>query len=365
MATILEYKCPCCDGKIEFDSGLQQMKCPFCETTFDVSTLQDYDDILNQQAPQEEMEWDTHAGSEWGQDEAAYMGVFACTSCGGELVTNATTAATSCPYCGNPVVLTGRLSGDLKPDYVIPFKLDKEAAKAALKAHISSKKLVPKLFKSDNHLDEIKGVYVPFWLFDADADANIEYRATRTRVWSDSKYNYTETSHFALLRAGQIGFDRVPVDGSSKMADDLMESIEPFDFSQAVDFQTAYLSGFLADRYDVTAEQSVARANERVKRSTEEAFARTATGYATVTTKSSNIALSNGKAKYALYPVWLLQTSWEGKNYLFAMNGQTGKMVGDLPMDKGAYWRWWALWAGILGAISFGVLWILRAIGIL
>lgn len=363
MATILEYKCPCCDGKIEFDSSLQQMKCPFCDTTFDVSTLQDYDDILNQQAPQEEMQWDTDAGSEWEQDEAAGMGVFACTSCGGELVTNATTAATSCPFCGNPVVLAGRLSGDLRPDFVIPFKLDKEAAKAALKAHISSKKLVPKLFRSDNHLDEIKGVYVPFWLFDADADANIEYRATRTRVWSDSRYNYTETSHFALLRAGNISFDRVPVDGSSKMADDLMESIEPFDFSQAVPFQSAYLSGFLADRYDVTAEDSVSRANERVKRSTEEAFARTATGYATVVPKNSNISLSNGKAKYALYPVWLLQTSWQGNNYLFAMNGQTGKMVGDLPIDKGAYWRWWAIWTAILGAAVFVVLVVLRWMG--
>ena len=365
MATILEYKCPCCDGKIEFDSGLQKMKCPFCGTTFDVSTLQDYDDILNQQAPQEEMQWDTDAGSEWGQDEAAAMGVFACQSCGGELVTNATTAATSCPYCGNPVVLTGRLAGDLKPDFVIPFKLDKEAAKAALKKHINSKKLVPKLFKSDNHLDEIKGIYVPFWLFDADADASIEYRATRIRAWSDSRYNYTETSHFALFRAGRISFDRVPVDGSSKMADDLMESIEPFDFSQAVDFQTAYLSGFLADRYDVTAEQSVARANERVKRSTEQAFASTAVGYSTVTPKNSNISLSNGKAKYALYPVWLLQTSWQGKNYLFAMNGQTGKMVGDLPMDKGAFWRWWTLWAAILGALSFGVLLLLRFLDII
>ena len=144
-----------------------------------------------------------------------------------------------------------------------------------------------------------------------------------------------------------------------------MESIEPFDFSQAVPFQSAYLSGFLADRYDVTAEDSVARANERVKRSTEEAFARTATGYSSVTAKNSNISLSNGKAKYALYPVWLLQTSWQGNNYLFAMNGQTGKMVGDLPMDKGAYWRWWALWAAILGALAFGALLLLRLLEII
>lgn len=365
MATMLQYKCPCCGGKIEFDSKLQQMKCPFCDTTFDVETLKNYDDVLKTDAPQEEMHWETQAGSEWAQGEADGMGVFACQSCGGEIVAEMTTAATSCPYCGNPVVLTGRLCGDLKPDYVLPFQLDREAAKAALKKHIGGKKLVPKLFRSDHHLDEIKGVYVPFWLFDADADANIRYNATRVRTWSDSRYNYTETSHFALLRAGKIGFDHVPVDGSSKMADDLMESIEPFDFKKAVDFQTAYLSGYLADRYDVTAEQSVARANERVKLSTEQAFAETAVGYTTVLPQSSNIRLSNGKAQYALYPVWLLQTSWQGQNYLFAMNGQTGKLVGNLPMDKAAYWRWWAIWTAALGALSFGVLLLLRWLDIL
>lgn len=366
MATVLEYKCPCCGGKIEFDSGLQQMKCPYCDTTFDVSTLKDFDDVLQQdaQAP-DEMQWETQAGSEWGQGETDQMGVFTCNSCGGELVADANTAATSCPFCGNPVVLTGRLAGDLKPDYVIPFKLDKEAAKAALRKHMSGKKLLPKLFKSENHLDEIKGIYVPFWLFDADADASIRYHATRLRTWSDSNYNYTETSHFALLRAGSISFDHVPVDGSSKMADDLMESIEPFDFNDAVDFQTAYLSGYLADRYDVSAEQSIERANSRVKKSTEAAFAATAIGYATVTPESSNIRLYNGKAKYALYPVWLLQTSWNGQNFLFAMNGQTGKMVGDLPMDKGAYWRWFGIWSAILSVGSFGVLFLLRLLGII
>lgn len=366
MATVLEYKCPCCGGKIEFDSGLQQMKCPYCDTTFDVSTLKDFDDVLQQdaQAP-DEMQWETQAGSEWGQGETDQMGVFTCNSCGGELVADANTAATSCPFCGNPVVLTGRLAGDLKPDYVIPFKLDKEAAKAALRKHMSGKKLLPKLFKSENHLDEIKGIYVPFWLFDADADASIRYHATRLRTWSDSNYNYTETSHFALLRAGSISFDHVPVDGSSKMADDLMESIEPFDFNDAVDFQTAYLSGYLADRYDVSAEQSIERANSRVKKSTETAFAATAIGYATVTPESSNIRLYNGKAKYALYPVWLLQTSWNGQNFLFAMNGQTGKMVGDLPMDKGAYWRWFGIWSAILSVGSFAVLFLLRLLGII
>lgn len=147
-----------------------------------------------------------------------------------------------------------------------------------MQRHYKGKKLLPKIFKKENHIDEIKGVYVPFWLFDADADADIRYKATRVRTWSDSDYDYTETSYYSIGRSGDIGFDRVPVDGSSKMPDDLMESIEPFKFEDAVDFKTAYLAGYLADKYDVTAEQSIDRANERIKRSTEDAFASTVEG---------------------------------------------------------------------------------------
>ena len=355
MAALLEYKCPCCSGKIEFDPSLQKMKCPYCDTEFDMETLTQYDNELSNDKP-DQMTWEGGAGTEWQPGETEGMRVYSCNTCGGEVIGDETLAATSCPYCGNPIVMMGQFRGDLKPDLVIPFKLDKNAAKAGLEGHLKGKRLLPKVFKDQNHIDEIKGVYVPFWLFDADADANIRYRATRVRTWSDRNYNYTETSFFNVTRAGNIGFDKVPVDGASKMEDDLMESIEPFDYKDAVDFQTAYLAGYLADRYDVTAEQSVDRANERIKKSTESAFADTVTGYASVTPESSSIRLSNGKTKYALLPVWVLNTTWNGQKYTFAMNGQTGKFVGDLPMDKSIYRKWLlGLTAGI-GAAVFAVI---------
>ena len=224
----------------------------------------------------------------------------------------------------------------------------------------SGKRLLPKVFKDQNHIDEIKGVYVPFWLFDADADADIRYRATQVRCWSDSEYDYTETSCFSVTRGGSLGFERVPVDGSSKMADDLMESVEPFDFSEAVDFQTAYLAGFMADKYDVTAEESIDRANARIRKSTEDTFAATVQGYSSVTPEGGSVRLQNGKAIYALYPIWLLNTSWNGNKYTFAMNGQTGKMVGDLPLDKAAYRRWLFGLTGILGAALFAAISLLQ-----
>ncbi len=361
MAVIQEYKCPCCGGAIAFDSTIQKMKCPYCDTEFEMETLEDYDKELKTERP-DDMKWETASGNEWQNEETEGLRSYVCKSCGGEIVGDENTAATSCPFCGNPVVVMGQFSGAWKPDYVIPFKLDKKAAKAALRKHYEGKRLLPKVFKDENHIDEIKGVYVPFWLFDADADANMRYKATQTRVWSDSQYYYTETSYFAISRGGRIGFERVPVDGSKKVPDDLMESIEPFDFSEAVDFQTAYLAGYLADKYDVDVEQSIKRANERIRRSTEEAFEATVQGYATVTKEAGSIQLCNSKVKYALFPVWLLSTTWNGQNYLFAMNGQSGKMVGDLPLDQSAYRKWLFGLTGIIGAAVFAtsyLLWLL------
>ena len=134
-----------------------------------------------------------------------------------------------------------------------------------------------------------------------------------------------------------------------------MESIEPFNFNEAVDFQTAYLSGYLADRYDVSAEDSIARANERIKKTTQQIFDSTVNGYDSFTRESGNIKLNNGKAKYALYPVWLLNTTWNGNKYTFAMNGQTGKFVGDLPVDSGAATKWFFAIAAGVTAVCFGI----------
>lgn len=354
MEAIQEYKCPCCGGAIAFDSTTQKMKCPYCDTKFDMETLKSYDkELKNDQ--KDDMKWQTASGGEWQDGETNGLRSYVCQSCGGEIACDENTAATSCPFCGNPVVMMGQFSGALKPDYVIPFKLDKKAAKEALQKHYEGKRLLPKAFKDQNHIDEVKGVYVPFWLFDASADVNMRYKAAKVRTWSDDKYNYTETSFFSVTRGGSLGFKKIPVDGSMKMPDDLMESLEPFDLSKAEKFQTAYLAGYLADKYDVDVKKCAKRANSRIRKSAQKAFDKTVTGYTTVTKENGSIKLKNRKVKYALFPVWLLNTTWNGQNYLFAMNGQTGKMVGDLPLDKAAYKKWLF---GLTGAIG-GVIYVL------
>ena len=342
MSDINEYKCPSCGGAIEFDSHSQKMKCPYCDTEFDLETLKKYDEQLSKEAEQKDdiSDWQTDPGKQWQEGETDGMNVYTCKSCGGGIVSDENTGATSCPYCGNPVILTERFRGALRPDMVIPFKLDKKAAKEAYYKHIKGRPLLPKVFRRENHIDEIKGIYVPFWLFDADVAADARYKATKVRTWSDSDYDYTETSYYSVDRSGNMSFVSVPVDGSSRMPDDLMESIEPYKVADAVEFQTAYLSGYLADKYDVDAQQSTDRARERMKESAQDVLRDTVKGYASVIPENTNVRISGGDAKYALYPVWILNTTWRGKKYIFAMNGQTGRMTGDLPVDNGAYTRW-------------------------
>lgn len=352
MAALLEFECPACGGGLEFSPSSQAVKCPYCDTEF---TLEAMEALRNGQknVSAEDMSWETADQSQW--EEGEQITEYICKSCGGELLCDAHTAATSCPYCGSPVVLSGRVTGTLRPDMVIPFQLDKEQAKAALKQHTSGKILLPKMFKSENRIDQIQGLYVPFWLFDAEADAHLTYRATKVRTWSDTNYNYVHTKHYSLRRAGGVAFEGVPVDGSSKMANDLMESIEPYDLSRAVDFNTAYLAGYLADKYDVSSEIAIGRANERIKTSTEDVFRATTHGYSSVNQESMQLQMKNGRIRYALLPVWMLTTHYRGKNYTFAINGQTGKMAGDLPMDKGAYWRYFALISAAATVVAYGI----------
>jgi N2,N2-dimethylguanosine tRNA methyltransferase len=358
-----QYKCPNCGGKVEFSANSGNMKCPFCDSEFDIEAIKALQDALGKES-ESKLEWES-ASSDFTADETTGLGVYHCSSCGGEVVGDENTGATSCPFCGNAIVLTGQFSGGLKPDVVIPFKLDKAAAIKGLENHLKGKRLLPKIFKDQNRIEEIKGIYVPYWLFDADADGYARFKAENHRTWSDSSYIYHETTHYSVVRSGDIGFDHVPVDGSSKMPDIIMESIEPFNYSEAVDFETAYLSGFLADKYDVDSAHCQPRANERIVQSTVDALRNTVTGYQTVRLESKTVNLHGGKVRYALYPVWMLNTTWNDKKFTFAMNGQTGKFVGDLPCDWGLFWKWFFAIAGIASLAAVAVLFLLRLLEII
>ena len=280
------------------------------------------------------------------------MRAYSCPSCGAELICDESTAATSCPYCGNPTVVPGQFAGALRPDFIIPFKLSRERAVNALKEHYKGKFFLPRSFTAENHIQKIQGIYVPFWLFDGEAEGDASYEATRSHTYETKDERVTETEFFNVYRSGSVAFEKVPVDASSKLPDDHMDSIEPYNYKELQQFSTAYLPGFLADRFDVPVEQCRERADKRCEGTFAAALRRTVKHYDTCTVKELNVNLKRGKVHYALMPVWMLNTKWKGKDFLFAMNGQTGKQVGDLPVSWGKFWGLFAAIAIPLSALS-------------
>jgi len=327
MSDVMSHKCPFCGATLEFDASTQMVKCQYCDNEFDPKSLQKNDGDLSEQ-----IELASNGGEEWSENELYGLSEYQCQSCGGDLYTDSDTSATICPYCGNAVILKGRLSGTVKPDRVIPFKKTKEQALEGLSEYFGSKWFVHKKFLQFNEVEEIKGLYVPFWVYDAELKADVIYDCVDERTWRTGNTEYTERKYYEVRRSGDIAFDHVPVDGSSKMADDLMESIEPFDYKESEEFTTSYLSGYVANKYDVDQDQARPRAKKRMADGTADAFKSTV-HHDEIHVQSSDIVATSSNVDYVMYPVWLLNTQWEDKKFTFAMNGQTGKMVGNLPAD--------------------------------
>ena len=360
--TSVGYKCLCCGAPLSFLPGAEKVTCEYCGTELEIKTVEEMfakkEAAAAQAQAAKEAKWDTAAaGNEWEKEEAEMMKAFTCSSCGAEIVSDGNTMATECCYCGNPTMLPSRFAGMLKPDFIIPFKKSKEEAVAALKKFYEGKKLLPDAFTANNRVEAIQGMYVPFWLFDADINAQGMYKASRSTVVTTEDEIITTTDYYNCQRAGTMKFERIPVDGSEKMDDTFMESIEPFDYSEMVPFSSAYFTGYLADKYDVDAEAAVGRADERVNTSAKMCLAGTVQGFDGVEPSDDCAVVKNDSAvHYAMVPVWILTTRYNNEPYTFMMNDQTGKVVGSLPIDYGKLRNYSAMAFAICAVIAFAIL---------
>ena len=321
----VSYKCPNCGAPLSFLPGKKTVTCEYCGTEFEISAIEelfrDKQEMAARAAEAQESKWNTEdAGSEWSTDEAKALHAFTCSSCGAELVCDENTMATECVYCGNPTMIPKRFDGMLKPDYVIPFKKTKADAVAALKEFYKGHMLLPSNFTANNRVEAIQPMYVPFWLFDSQITAQAEFRAEKHHVISTPKEIITEISIFNCRR--------------KRMDDAYMDSIEPFNYGDLVPFSAAYLTGYLADKYDVTAEDCASRADKRVENSAIEVLQSSVENFDAVKLENAAVIKNVGKVSYAMVPVWILTTRYNDKPYTFMMNGQTGKVVGSLPYDS-------------------------------
>lgn len=316
---VLDHKCPGCNAKLPFNPETQRWDCEYCGGSYSLEELTEFE--AKQQKAQNE-------GKTMDAD------LYECPNCGAQVITDENTSATFCVYCGSTSIIKNRLVSGLRPKYIIPFKKTKKQAIEAFKGFKRGKIFAPKDFSDPANIDKITGVYIPFWLYDSHAKGEVVYNATRVKSWRSGDYRYTQTDTYHAIRDGEIDFARVPVDGSTKFDDDTMDSIEPFKYDDLQDFNMSYLSGFLSEKYDVEEDDAYIRAQNRVTNSTIDQFKTTVKGYTSVTVSSSNLDIEKKTTDYVLLPVWMLNIKYKDKMHLFAMNGQTGKMVGDIPIDN-------------------------------
>ena len=344
----MTYKCPCCGAALAYGAESGKLDCASCGNSYELDAME----AMYTSEEQGHIAFDLPENS-FDADDRQKIQAYICQSCGAELMTEGTTTATECPYCGSPTILPERIEGGVKPEKVIPFTVSKDDAQKQFNDYFKGKKLMPNIFlNSRNRIAEMRKLYVPYWLFDCDAEASISYNAKNVRTERRGDWQITHTSHYLVRRAGRMAFENIPVDGSQKLDNKITESLEPYDLDAAVDFQPAVLAGALADHADVDAGACESRAVERVENSISNALRDTVIGYSSVSERSKNFHADGGKITPVLMPVWLITTEKEDKTYTFAINGQTGKLTCDVPTAKGKAFGWGAL----AFAVSFAVI---------
>lgn len=311
--SVISFKCPNCDGELLFDPARGKYKCEYCASLFS----------------QEEL--DAMKPSDSGEEEAV---LYHCPSCGAQIVTDTTTAATFCYYCHNPVVLGGRLEGEFLPDKIIPFAIDKKEAEEQFLTYVGSKKFVPRAFFQKKQIHELTGVYFPYWLYDTTLDGMIEAEATRVRIWMTGDEEFTETKFYRVERGGQVDLSHLSENALQKANKTLSEGVLPYRFDEMKEFKMGYLSGFLAEKRDIEKETLAPSLQQETEEYAERLLRETIEGYDGVVVKNCDFQIREDHWNYVLLPVWTFTyQARSGKVYYYSMNGQTGKVCGELPID--------------------------------
>ncbi|HCI0983807.1 TPA: TFIIB-type zinc ribbon-containing protein [Enterococcus faecium] len=367
---VLTHKCPNCGGPLTFDPKDQKFHCEYCLNIYTEEEVSQYEqkqkearmageESKEEPSPTEDFtftaqeqladmnEAERKAVDEAGgfsdtadesADNTAAIDLFLCPNCGAEIVTDATTAATYCYYCHNPVVLSGRLSGEFLPNKVLPFAVKKEEAINRFLAWTKKKWFVPKAFFNKDQIDKLTGVYFPYWATDAEVDGAMQANGTVIRIWRIGDIEYTETKQFAVSRAGKLSFKELVKNALSKNTQQKMvEGVQPFPLDKAIDFKSQYLAGFQAEKRDIEYEAIKSQIQSELKDYSEKLLKDTANGYTTLTGVRTSASITNEVNNYVLLPVWLVtyrSNDSSKKVYYYAMNGQTGKVSGVLPISQ-------------------------------
>ena len=352
---VVSYKCPHCGGELIFSPTTQKYKCEYCLSDFSQEELEALKPEEGSEEKSVNFEEDTQEENTT-EKETQEAVIYHCPSCGAEIVTDETTAATFCYYCHNPVVLSGRVSGEFLPDKIIPFAIDKKQATEKFLDYVHSKKFVPKAFFNKQQIEKISGVYFPYWMVDMDMEGSMQAEGRNVRVWRSGDTEYTETKVYCVEREGDVHLEDITKNALKKSNAKLAEGVLPYDVSKVQKFHMGFLSGFLAEKRDIERTELNKQVQQEANEYGEKILRGTVKGYSSISVKSCHLNQTQENWDYTMLPVWTV--TYKGKNgkmYYYSMNGQDGKVYGELPIDYKKVW--------ILGGIVFGVVLILALMG--
>ena len=322
MATVI-YKCKNCGGPVKYSATLGKFNCEYCNTVYSEDEVK----ALTLLSEREDVVVDAVNG-----DYVEYH----CPSCGANIVTDETTVATNCYYCNNPIVMSGKLESSQMPTKVIPFRVDKKKALESFESWIKTKKFVPKSFFNDKQeIEEINGVYFPYWLYNTNVLVDIDREGSRTYTRTEGDYRVTYRKDFRIVRKGDIDVKKLPKLALAKSNKVLVESVYPFDFNNAINFDSSYLSGFVAEKKDIEKEALMNSIEDDVYKYSTKVVRDSMTGES-VNVVNNDFTIGQGSFEYAMLPVWAISYNDRdsNKHFFFSVNGQTGKVVGKLPIDN-------------------------------
>ena len=335
------YSCINCGGAVRFDIAASTFKCDRCSSVYSLEEM-------NKAFPDDEQ------GSLWNkakevsddkgvkasevfnaEDKEISVAAYHCNLCGAELMADSETlAAAFCAYCKTPVTISDRLlSGKNMPSRVIPFKITRQEAFELFRSKTKGYPLLPKVFRSRVAFNDLKSVYVPFRLYDAECSVSVAAMCRNVTKWIEGDYECEKIDTYEARRSGTLAFEKVPNDVSDKINDEAMQEIEPYETSALTPFSKKYLSGHYAEAPTTKEEDTLEVLRGRLRPTTEAAMLSTVGGYNSVSLSSSSFAVDKAASEYVMFPVWMFAAKFRGEEYIFSINGQTGKMSGRLPID--------------------------------
>jgi len=322
MAETIQFKCPACGGNLEYSAERGRFVCPYCGSEYSE------DELKAESAKREE-----EARKEDKRSDA--LREYHCDNCGASIVVGENTSATRCYYCHSPVVLSDRVNYEYRPDGMIPFAINEEKAREMFREYLKKRRFLDKRFFSEAQLECFSGVYYPYWMTDVDGTGMFDGEGHTSSSMMAKDVLITTTRYYRLQRTAEMGFSDIVRKGLKSVDRKLSDGIHPYDLKKMKKFASGYLSGFLAEKWDVTKDEA-----QEDSRQEAEGYVRS------MITRNTDLAGLKGKTtfrteeirtKYVLLPAWVLTYHHEGKNkiYYYMMNGQNGKICGKLPLARG------------------------------